>query len=113
MARSITLAMFSRPCEILMLSTAVSICGKVLSTCSGFMPRLEGRVALRIERFGVGHAAGHPEHDDGVGGGIDFFFGFGEQLARETRGERGERGGAGGLQEIAARPDIVGVHKSQ
>src|SRR3954469_14793597 len=27
----------------------------------------ERRVALRIERFGLGHAAGHPQDDDGVG----------------------------------------------
>ena len=31
------------------------------------------RVALGIERLGVRHAAGHPEDDDGVGGGFDFF----------------------------------------
>ena len=29
--------------------------------------RLERRVPLRVEGFGLGHAAGHPEHDDGIG----------------------------------------------
>ena len=29
--------------------------------------RLERRVALRIERLGLRHAAGHPQHDHGVG----------------------------------------------
>ena len=31
--------------------------------------RRERRVALRIERLGLRHAARHPEHDDRVGGG--------------------------------------------
>ena len=66
--RSITLAICSRPSVNLMLSTAVSIAGNVLSTCSIVHARRERRVALRIERLGLRHAAGHPQHDHGVGG---------------------------------------------
>ena len=61
-------AIRSSPCVNLMWSTAVSIAGNVLSTCSTAHARRERRVALRIERLGLRHAAGHPQHDDGVGG---------------------------------------------
>ena len=49
-ARSITFAMFSRPCEILMLSTAVSIAGNVQSTRFGFEPFSNGVYAW-VERL--------------------------------------------------------------
>ncbi len=64
--------MFSRPAENLMLSTAVSIGGNVLSTSLGLHALLERRVAFRIERLRVRHAAGHPQHDDGVRRGVIF-----------------------------------------
>ena len=47
--------------------------------------RLKRRVALRVERFGLRHAAGHPEHDDRIG--------------RRLRGRR-----AGALGEAGSRP---------
>ena len=50
-----------------MLSTAVSIVGNVLSTSLMFDARLKRRVPLRVERLGLRHAAGHPQHDDGIG----------------------------------------------
>ena len=52
----------------------------------------ERRVALRIEGFGLGHAAGHPEQDEAVGTRRDLR-GAGEQ-ARFGTGERGKNGGA-------------------
>ena len=41
-ARSITWAIFSSPCEILMSSTAVSICGNVLRTALDSTPGVKG-----------------------------------------------------------------------
>ena len=64
---------FSRPSEILMLSTAVSIVREGAEDVPGLEALLEWRVSLGVERFGVRHAAGHPEHDDGVGGGLNLF----------------------------------------
>ena len=36
----------------------------------GLHARSERRVTFRVERLGVGHPAGHPEDDDGVGPGL-------------------------------------------
>ena len=53
----------------LMLSTAVSMRRKRAEDLLDRHARLERRVALRIERLGLRHAAGHPQHDDGIGRG--------------------------------------------
>ena len=50
--------------------------------------RRERRVALRIEGLGLRHAAGHPQHDDGVGRGGGS--GGAHQL-RLAAGKRGQR----------------------
>ena len=39
----------------------------------GLHPLLVGNIALGVKRLGRGHAAGHPEDDQPVGGGGDFF----------------------------------------
>ena len=49
--------------------------GNVLRTWSCRHARRERRVALRIEGLGLRHAAGHPQHDDGIGGGLRRLFG--------------------------------------
>lgn len=66
----------------------------------GFDAAFEGGVTFRIERFSVGHAAGHPENDDGVGRGSDFFLLGREDLTRKTGAESGERGGTGGFKKV-------------
>ena len=38
-----------------------------------FEPFIKGDVALRVERLGVGHAAGHPQEHDAIGRRRDFF----------------------------------------
>jgi hypothetical protein len=50
----------------------------------GFEAGFESGVTLWIERFGMGHAASHPEDDDGVGGRCDFFVAFRQELPRQT-----------------------------
>ena len=110
MPRSITLAICSRPCVNLMLSTAVSMVGNVLSTSVMLHARGERRVALRIEGLGLRHPAGHPQHDDGVGRG--WLLGLGgspasgaparmEQIRLPAR-ERSERRAGGRTHEAAA-----------
>ena len=64
-----TLAICSSPCVNLMSSTAVSIVGKRAQHVLDRHARRERRVALRIEGLGLRHAAGHPQHDDRIGGG--------------------------------------------
>src|SRR5205809_895083 len=61
--------------------------GKECIRCHSF---LEWRVTLRVERLRVRHAAAHPQDDDGVGDGFEFFalcF-VAEHRARETGGQR-------------------------
>ena len=65
--RSITEAIFSSPCEILIPSTAVSMLGTCSALCWKAVPCLERRISLRIERLRVRHSAGHPEDDQRVG----------------------------------------------
>ena len=96
----------------LMWSTAVSIVGNVLSTSLICTPGCERRVALRIERLGLRHAAGHPQHDDGIGGrrqarraGAAELAAAGACEARQrglAAGERRERRGRGRAHEPAA-----------
>src|SRR4051812_12366961 len=76
--RFITAASFSSPSVNLILSTAVSIVGKVDTIAGGvdrregavYPPRrhsfLEGGVALRIECLGVGHSSAHPKNNPRV-----------------------------------------------
>ena len=54
----------------------------MLSTALDSRPFFERRVALRIERLGVRHAAGHPEHDDRVGGGFEILRSLGGEERR-------------------------------
>ncbi len=84
-----------------MLSTAVSIAWEGAQHAFGLHPGFEGRVALGVEGFGLGHAAGHPEDDDGVGGGRNFSAGLRQQ--RLAPCERGQRGPGGSAQKSAAR----------
>ena len=75
-----------------MLSTAVSIAGKVLSTCSQAQARFERRVLLGIESLGLRHAAGHPQQDHGVGLRLDL--GRTPQLPRRSAHQRRHGGAA-------------------
>ncbi len=64
---------------------------------------LEGGVALGVERLGRRHAAGHPQEDAGVGGGLgvlDFF--LCRDQARLAGGQRGQGRRAQAMQEVAA-----------
>ena len=89
-----TLAMCSSPCEILMLSTTVSMAGNVQRIFSDGHADLEGRVALGVERLGRRHAAGHPQQDAGVGGRsgvLDRLGGVPDDAARRRPEWRGRR----------------------
>ena len=66
--RSMTLAMFSSPWVILMLSTTVSIAGNVDRIFSTGTPISNGVYRFGSNVSGRRHAAGHPEEDAGVGG---------------------------------------------
>ena len=59
--RSITFASFSKPCEKRMPSTAVGIEWKGAQHALGLHARFERRVRFRVERFGLRHAARHPQ----------------------------------------------------
>lgn len=71
----------------------------------------KGGVSLGIKRFGVGHAAGHPENDYGIGGRgqlLSFIVGSQQRFGIPSSQCR-KRSGAGGLQKIATAP---GAHMS-
>ena len=53
----------------------------------GANTRLERRIALRIERLGLRHATGHPEHDDGIGGRVRLPCACSERGSRPTSAE--------------------------
>jgi len=67
----------------------------------GFETGFERGVAFGIESFGMGHAASHPQDDDGVSGWRDFFLCFAEDLARKAGAESGKGGCAGGFEKIS------------
>jgi len=71
-------------------------------------PRLERRVAFRVERVGGGHPAGHPQDDDRVGTCRRRRRRGAEQPARFGEGER--RPGRGGQRadELTARSGLRG-----
>jgi hypothetical protein len=61
--------------------------------------RRERGVALRIEGLGLGHAAGHPQHDDRIGAGLvggGLPAGGGLRRAQARLGARQRRQGGGG-----------------
>ena len=53
-----------------------------------FQARFIGCVALGVEGFGLRHAAGHPQQDDGVGGGLKLWR-LPKKLARRSARQRG------------------------
>jgi hypothetical protein len=74
---------------------------------------LERGVTLGVERLGVRHSAGHPQHDDRVGGGVEFRLGLfrTKELARIPGGKRRERRGAGGFEEVSTGPGGCVIHE--
>ncbi len=65
--------------------------------------RLERRVVLRVECLGLRHAAGHPQHDDGIGGGARRLRGL-QQLRLATDECRQRRAGRRAHEAAAAHP---------
>ena len=55
-----------------MLSTTVSMLGNVLRYSCRLHSRFERRVFLRIEGFGLRHAAGHPKQNQRIGLRLNF-----------------------------------------
>ena len=96
-----TLAIFSSPSEILILSTTVSMAGNVLRIFSAGTPDLERGVTLRIERLRRGHAAGHPEQDAGIGGRLGMLDAVGGPQSRLRRGQGGHTRRSGAANKIA------------
>src|ERR1051326_1339882 len=76
----------------------------------GFNAAFEGSITFRIESFGVGHTARHPQDDDGIGSRRYFLFAFGEDLTWKAGAQGGKRGGAGGFKKVATCHDqIIGL----
>ena len=73
----------------------------------GGEPLFKRRVAFRVERLGVGHAAGHPQDDEAVGRRRDFFVlaavvVIGSEDAGPTGGRRSEQGGTRRCQKLSS-----------
>ena len=101
--RSITLRDLLEALRELDVVDRVSNRGNVLSTSLDVHARRERRVALRIERLGLRHAARHPQHDDGVGGGAPRRLRLrGAHELRLAAGERRERRGGRRAHESAS-----------
>src|SRR5262245_6288929 len=73
---------------------------------------LEGRVSFWIERFRVRHTTSHPEHNERVSGGIDFFLDVlgAEHGARIAGGQCRKSRSAGGFQKISTTELIHRLH---
>ena len=69
----------------------------------GLQAARERRVALRVERLRVGHAAGHPQDDERVGGGRGPLGGrLRVDAPGRSRSQRRQGGCAGGREEVSA-----------